>query len=418
MSLEIEDLEATSVMSTLHARDEIVVEASEKTKVDNMDYSTVVMDGQERFACNNCDFKSDKIKGIKRHITTTHVVMKVVNTTKKRKSMESAKTEENAKEVKQVKVDEQLSESVWENFGKVPVTSTQVEIEEQQRMMDELEEDMKNVRQGEATEGVEENDMNELKEQYEEEKRKNIVLQGKVNELEDIKAKQKANMDRMMRIVGEYKAELDKAKAAKGGAELVKVKRELKEAKTTISELQKKVERLSTDKAKAEAEVARVMKHNSHMEEALQRTRRPETTQRSEKDCPFWTEGHCKFSGSECKRGSHKKEKFNTMQRRGVVNEEKIVSNVLEVLSRQQQRPPLGQQPLQQQQPMMMMQEMMPQQQMMTMRPQMVGPQYQQQVGFRQNPAGLQWNNGAQQHQDWMDMSMAGNNTANLRFSQ
>ena len=67
MSLEIEDLEATSVMSPLHARDEIVVEASEKTKVDNMDYSTVVMDGQERFACNNCDFKSDKIKGIKRH---------------------------------------------------------------------------------------------------------------------------------------------------------------------------------------------------------------------------------------------------------------------------------------------------------------------------------------------------------------
>ena len=126
--------------------------------------------------------------------------------------MESAKTEENTKEVKQVKVDEQLSESIWEDFGKVPFTSTQAEIEEQQRMMDELEEDMKNVRQGEATEGVEENDMNELKEQYEEEKRKNIVLQGQVNELEDIKAKQKANMDRMMRIVGEYKAELDKAK--------------------------------------------------------------------------------------------------------------------------------------------------------------------------------------------------------------
>ena len=36
--------------------------------------------------------------------------------------MESAKTEENAKEVKQVKVDEQLSESIWEDFGKVPFT--------------------------------------------------------------------------------------------------------------------------------------------------------------------------------------------------------------------------------------------------------------------------------------------------------
>ena len=113
------------------------------------------------------------------------------------------------------------------------------------------------------------------------------------------------------------------------------------------------------------------------------------------------------------------KEKFNTKQRRGVVNEEKIVSNVLEVLSRQQQRPPVGQQPQQRQQPTMMMQEMMPQQQMMMMQPQsMMMMQPQQQVGFRQNPAGMQWNNGAQQHQDWMDMSMAGNNTANLRFSQ
>ena len=408
----MEDLEATSMMSPWPARIEIEGEASEKTRVDNMDYSTVMVEGHERFSCNNCDFKADKIRGIKRHITTTHVVMKVANVAKKRKSMESARTEDNAKEVKQVKMDEQLSESIMEDFGKEPFTSTQVEIEDQQKIMDALEEDMKNVHQIEEAEEIEDNDernTNELKEKYEEEKRKNIVLQGKVNELEEVKAKQKANMERMIKIVGDYKAELDKARAPKGGAEIAKVRKELKEAKSTISEMQKKVERLTTDKAKAEAEVARVMKHNSHMEEALQRTRRAETTQKPEKDCPFWTEGFCKYSEAECKKGRHKKEKFNTMQRRGVVNEEKIVNNVLEVLSRQQQqRPPMGQQLQQRQQQMMVMQEAVPQQQIMMMQP----------VGFRQNSGGMQWNSGTQQHQDWMDMSMAGNNSASLRFSQ
>ena len=146
------------MMSPWPARIEIEGEASEKTRVDNMDYSTVIVEGQERSSCNNCDFKADKIRGIKRHITTTHVVMKVANMAKKRKSMESARTEDNAKEVKQVKMDEQLSESIMEDFGKEPFTSTQVEIEDQQKIMDALEEDMKNVHQMEEAEEIEDND--------------------------------------------------------------------------------------------------------------------------------------------------------------------------------------------------------------------------------------------------------------------
>ena len=68
----------------------------------------------------------------------------------------------------------------------------------------------------------------------------------------------------------------------------------------------------------------------------------------------------------------------------------------------------MGQQLQQRQQQMMVMQEAVPQQQIMMMQP----------VGFRQNSGGMQWNSGTQQHQDWMDMSMAGNNSASLRFSQ
>ena len=106
------------MMSPWPARIEIEGEASEKTRVDNMDYSTVMVEGQERFSCNNCDFKADKIRGIKRHITTTHVVMKVANMAKKRKSMESARTEDNAKEVKQVKMDE-LELEQWQLISKL-----------------------------------------------------------------------------------------------------------------------------------------------------------------------------------------------------------------------------------------------------------------------------------------------------------
>ena len=131
--------------------------------------------------------------------------------------------------------------------------------------------------------------------------------------------------------------------------------------------------------------------------------------QRMTKDCPFWMEGFCSYSEAECNKGKHKKEKFNTRQKRGALNEEKIVNNVLEALSKQQ-RPQMGQQQMMTQQQQMMTQ----QQPMMMMQPQQMGPHYQQQVGFRSNPAGRQWN-----QQDLMDMSMAGSSGAvNYRFPQ
>ena len=417
------DVDATSQVSPLPTRMETEGDTFEKVKVDNMDYSVVLVEGQERFACNKCDFKADKSGSMKRHITTKHVSSRLTGQGRKRKSMESGKLESSSKEVK---MDEGLSESIMEGLGK-DFTSTQVEMEDDLKFMEAFEEDRKV--DGENEELEEENEGGnaaEMEEKYEEEKRKNALLQGRVNALEEIKDKQKQNMERMKKIVTDYKTDLDKARAAKGGGETAKVKKELKEAKASVSELQKKVEKLTTDKAKAEAEVARLMKHNNHMEEALDRTRRPEAMQKMTKDCPFWMEGFCSFTEAECNKGKHKKEKFNTRQRRVGMNEEKIVSNVLEALSKQQ-RPQMGQQQAQQQnnqqmrmQPQMIMPDMMTQQQqqpMMMMQPQQMGPQYQQQLGFRPNPAGMQWSSGNQQ--DFLDMSMAGSSrAANYRFPQ
>ena len=74
-------------------------ETFEKVKVDNMDYSVVLVEGQERFACNKCDFKADKSGSMKRHITTKHVSSRLTGQGRKRKSMESGKLESSSKEV-------------------------------------------------------------------------------------------------------------------------------------------------------------------------------------------------------------------------------------------------------------------------------------------------------------------------------
>ena len=104
-------------------------DTSEKVKVDNMDYSVILEEGQERFACNQCDFKADKGGSMKRHITTKHGIPRLAGQGKKRKSMESGKVESNSKEVR---LDEDLSESIMENLGE-EFTSTQVGLEEEEK---------------------------------------------------------------------------------------------------------------------------------------------------------------------------------------------------------------------------------------------------------------------------------------------
>ena len=428
--------------------------ALEMSKIDNMEFTMFTENGKEKFACQQCEYTADKVGTIKRHISAKHGSARGSGPGRKRKSMDSKKTESSAKEAK---MDDTLSESVMENLEE-EFTSTQVVLEKEEKIMEELEGGM-NFGRGDEEEEEESDDNNaaEWEERYEEEKRKNVLLQGKINALEEIKEKQKKNMDRMIKIGTEYKAELDKVKASKGGPENAKIRRDLKEAKATINELQKKVEKLTTEKAKAEAEASRLLRHNDHLEEALERTRKPEPMQKTSKDCPYWMEGSCNFSEAECFKGRHRKDKFNTKQkrgtsneeslkdcpfwmeglcnyseaecfkgrhreerfntkqRRGVVNEEKIVNNVLEALSKQQRTQLLPQQQLlaPHQQPMvqqqMFQQQMMHPQQPTTMTMQ---PQPHHQLGFRTEPIGRQWS-----QQDMLDRSIAGGSTS-FRFPQ
>ena len=67
----------------------------------------------------------------------------------------------------------------------------------------------------------------EMKEKYEAEKQKNKAL-------EDVKIKHKQNMERMTKIVGDYKSELDKARKELKDAKGKKVKVTLMEAQLTV----------------------------------------------------------------------------------------------------------------------------------------------------------------------------------------
>ena len=256
----------------------------EKGKSDNTDFSVNADEGGEKLSCNQCDYKSEKVISMKRHITAKHGSARTANL-KKRKSMESVKVESRSKEFK---MDEDLSDSILNNLQD-EFTSTQMGLEQEERIMAALEGGMKeavdNDDPDEEKEEKEERSPVELEEKLEEERRKNALLQGRVNALEEIKEKQKRNMERMIKIGTDYKAELDKARALKGGADNAKLKKELKEVKALATELQKKVERLTSEKAKAEAEVTRLLKHNDHLEEALGRTKRPDQTQKPSKDC-------------------------------------------------------------------------------------------------------------------------------------
>ena len=219
--------------------------------------------------------------------------------------------------------------------------------------------------------------------------KKNIVLQGTVNSLIETKDKQKAQLGRLSKLMKKQDSDLDKVKATKGGAEAAKVKKELKEAIAKNAMLVKQVESLTVEKAKAEAEVARVIKHNDFLEEAMGRKQKVDDKQKKkidvkcrdfeergvcsyrggeckflhpnskcqefsrsgscykskclelhrENDCMFWMEGHCRFSNEECKKGDHRNETFNTKPKRKTTDD-KIKDTVTELLKQQQQRFP------------------------------------------------------------------------------
>ena len=90
------------------AKTEDEAKTTDEAKVDNNDFTVVEEEGHEKFQCNNCDVKLDKVISMKRHITSKHIVK---TPGRKRKSMESAKVETNKKEAK---IDDNLTDSIME----------------------------------------------------------------------------------------------------------------------------------------------------------------------------------------------------------------------------------------------------------------------------------------------------------------
>ena len=147
---------------------------------DNNDFSVIEEEGQEKFQCDNCDFKTDKVISMKRHITAQHI-MKASG--KKRKSMASAKVETNTKEAK---IDD-LTDSIMDNLGE-EYTSTQADIDNMDKLLDKYESKLEDNDKEESVlemktidDTKDDNDISrlvELEEKYEAEKQKKHSSSG------------------------------------------------------------------------------------------------------------------------------------------------------------------------------------------------------------------------------------------------
>ena len=128
MASSSDKVEDTSEAKTeVEAKTADDAKTADETKVDNNDFTVVEEEGQEKFQCNNCDMKLDKVISMKRHITSKHVVK---TPGRKRKSMESAKVETNKKEAK---IDDDLTDSIMEGLGS-EYTSTQSDIDNMDKL--------------------------------------------------------------------------------------------------------------------------------------------------------------------------------------------------------------------------------------------------------------------------------------------
>ena len=153
------------------------------------------------------------------------------------------------------------------------------------------------------------------------------------------------------------------------------MKKELKIEKDKVTELQTKVEILTTEKAKAEAEVARITTQYKFLEEAMEKTKESNTPNKVDSkcrdfekgfcswkercrfqhpkelcqehantgscskvrcrelhkekqgDCVFWMRGDCRHPGGSCRRGNHDQAKYNTRPKQ-MSQDEKIAEAV------------------------------------------------------------------------------------------
>ena len=55
------------------AEEVLATKKAEEIKANNSDFTVVEEEGQERYQCDNCNFKSEKVISSRKHITAKHV---------------------------------------------------------------------------------------------------------------------------------------------------------------------------------------------------------------------------------------------------------------------------------------------------------------------------------------------------------
>ena len=265
-------------------------------------------------------------------------------------------------------------------------------------------------------------DTKELETTIEEQKSTIKTLQGIINNHEEEKKaadKEKKtlieNMTNIMNLSKKLTKERDdlkkQIKEDKAGGSDAKLKKELKKSEKRKDELIKEVEDLKVEITKKDVELTTQRKTTELLQNVLDNTAANDTRKEKcklfergscpynercrhvhpkkecqefsrdkqcnkrqcmelhksdpEQDCKFWMQGYCKFESSQCGRGAHDKDKFNTRKREP--SKVEMMNMMQEMMKNQKSNQPminLNQQPTNmnmtmQQQPMLNQQQMM-----------------------------------------------------------
>ena len=388
------------------------------------DYTKNDHDGKIKFSCNKCEFEAEKEGVIKKHMIQIHVS----KTVKKRKVMESARKDSVSKELKLTEgedVDDILS--VGDMFED-DFTSSQVDQENIDKLIEECKKDLLDDDDEEEVddkmeeeEKIEEpsnsatNLVKEMEEKYNIEKENNKILQGKLNNMEEMKKTYNKNMKELAATCKDQKQKILEMKATKVGVEAAKAKRELKNEKNKVTDLLTKLEAMTADKAKDVAEINSLNVRIKFYEEISEKgtagaspanvnkekckdfengvcsrngciffhpdnecsqfrsngkcNKRNCIELHKQQTCKFWLEGYCRFGDSCFKVETHQQEKLNSKP-----NKMKQMTQTMQQMMEQQQQ--MLQMIQQKQQPT----EMVQQQSQMEMQQMMYSQQQPQQI--------------------------------------
>ena len=362
---------------------------SEKKLLDNSNYREEQREGILWFICNVCNWEANEAKRVKMHISAKHKKGEKTSVsvgpkqtvsgeaTRRKRSDDSEDEDEDAKKVKIDPLDESLLKwdksqlvastqmgsmehmlNMFDEDGKPHLSDvTQEQLEIENTVIDAT--DDISDSNGNSEELV--NELNEknmeiaqLKEEIEKKENFNMVAQGKINGLEQENARNIAMAEKFHRIARNLQEE-NKNLKENGSAELKnklnkaredirKKDKEIKDDKSNLTEVHKKLADEMNIRAKAEAEVVKLSKVIDSLNELLDKKKKatvPDKEQQAVQsnkgktkcrdqnkpggckfgttcmfehddaletveiiktvDCKHWMGGHCKFSDKNCR---------------------------------------------------------------------------------------------------------------------